>query len=173
MHFGKLVPVNAHWFCQHNDKLVQRGHIPKEYCNLEKWHWKHLHLQCVWEACLYSRYSKHEAQRQSTPCQLCPSDLQATYEIWITPHWGENVLGFYFLCVWYMWWLSKRETDCLWYYGGMRNHYKSHLFMLPALIHTLSWLDFCICDCNQCHFFSYNCHPPGLVSRFTSQDERK
>lgn len=82
---------------------------PKEHRNLEKWHWKHLRLTAWREACWYSRYSKHEAQRQSTPCQLCPSDLQAIYEIWIIPRWGENTQGFYILCDTCDGWVRERR----------------------------------------------------------------
>lgn len=58
---------------------------------------------------------------------------------------------------------SERDgNDCLWDYGGMRNHHKSNLFMLPAVIRVFSWPDYCICDCNHCWVF-LSMTPSGLV----------
>lgn len=114
----------------------------------------------VGEACLYSSYSKRGRRANPLPASSAPAIYRQYMKYGSYLVEGENVQGFYFLCV--MFESEWDGNDCLWDYGGMRNHHKSNLFMLPAVLHMFSWPDYCICDCNHCWLFL----PPTSLDLF-------
>lgn len=85
-------------------------------------------LQFLRKACLYSGYSRSQAQSQSAPCHF-PVFVKTvlakrfTGNIWNMDHtsFREKVPRDFVLCVRYMWWMRDRG-DCLWDGVGMKCH---------------------------------------------------
>lgn len=94
--------------CQY--KLVQRTKLPRnsnrEHFNLERWH-PHIGFYHFWGrlVCILGTVRVRHTANLPPPTSraltklFCPSDLQAIYEIWITPCWGRT-RSEVLCCVW-------------------------------------------------------------------------
>lgn len=86
---------------------------PKEQCNLEKWHWKHFYSPYGRLVCILGTVT---VRRTANP--LPASAAQAIYRQYMK--YGSYLIESktsrdFIFCVWYMWWLSQRETEMIAY----------------------------------------------------------
>lgn len=144
---------------------------PKEHRNLEKWHWKHLRFPPGER--LVGILGTVSMRRGGNPLPACSAPAIYRQYMKYGSYLVEGKMPRDFIsCVIHVMAESERDgNDCLWDYGGMRNHHKSNLFMLPAVVRVFSWPDYCICGWNHCWVFP-SVTPVDLFTWSMFWDER-
>lgn len=171
MHFGKLVPVNAHWFCQHNDKLVQRGHILKYIVTLKS----DTGNTCIYSVCgrLVCILGTVSMRRRGNPLPASPARAiyrqHMKYGSYLIE--GKMSRDFIFcVCDTCDSWARERQIA----YGIMVEWETITKVICSCYLHSSTRsLGLTVSVTVTSVTFFFDCHPPGLVSRFTFQDKRK